>query len=287
MSNEKTVPHTSVPPESTPAQAHEPVRSPFAGCLILSLAAIIVLGLAFFAWWTVDQQAKEISKFTETKADPVEMLVPEEHQTELNTLVAKLQHFRHEVENKRASQLDLSTGDLNLAIASFDEGMQLRHTFFISKMTPEHLFADISFKLGSSPFSDRENHLNAKLVTTPALTNGHIYLEVKKIIPSIGTVPNPFREHLSPYLITEMYLEHPQIGPIMKALTGMHLTDDQISLIYDPQATPPSAQMEAAEGVKQTRNFMALVAIIVILTMILLFVILAKRRQLKKAALAK
>lgn len=269
----------------TAPTSNEPVRSPFAGCLILSLAAVIVLGLAFFAWWTVDRQAKEISKFTDTEAKPVTLLVPEEHQGELNTLVAKMQHFRHEVENKRASQLDLSAEDLNLAIAAFDEGKQLRRTFFISKIAQDQLIADISFKLGSSPFSDRENHLNGKLDTKPALTNGQIYLDVEKITADRGSVPDPFREHLSPYLITEMYLEHPQIGPILKALTSIKTTENQLSLIYDPKVTPPSAQMEAAQSVKQTRNFMALVAVIVILTMILLFVILAKRRQLKKEKL--
>ncbi len=272
-------------PEHTDAQSNaEPVHSPFAGCLILVLAAVVVLGLAFFAWWTVTRQAEEIAKFTDTEAKLVFLPAPEKHQKELNTLVARLQHFKHEVDNKRAARLDLSPADLNLAIAAFPEFKELPHTFHVKDIRENELDADISFKLGSSPFSDRNNHLNADLETKPVLNNGQVYLEINKITSDAGSVPEPFRQHLSPYLITEKYLEDPAIGPVMKALTSVETAPGRLSLVHDPESSPPSAEMEAAESVKQTRNFMALVAIIVILSMILLFVLLAKRRRLKKNA---
>ncbi|MGE9267694.1 MAG: hypothetical protein ACQKBY_06325 [Verrucomicrobiales bacterium] len=269
---------------STEPAAATPPRSPFAGCLIIGLAVALVLGLAGFAWWTVQRQSQEISKFTETEAKPVPLPEIAERAGEINTLVAKIQHFSHEVTKGRPARLELSTAELNLSIAAFEAFQQLRHTFHIESIKDGTMSADISFQLGSAPFSDRENHLNARMIAQPVLNNGHIYLEISELTPNTGSVPAPFLEHLSPYRITEIYQEHPEIGPVMTALTSLETGDEQVTFVFDPEASPPSSEQEATEVAKQARNLMALVAIILILSMILLFLLLAKRRKARKNA---
>ncbi|MDB4428987.1 hypothetical protein N9116_02740, partial [Akkermansiaceae bacterium] len=109
----RPVPNSDHAPKDAP-------RSPFAGCLILIVMALVILVLISSAGYFLKKQTNAYKTFTEEIANSAPIADPKAHETEFNSLVNRLRHFDHEVSNDRAAQLSLSAQDLNLAIAHFE-----------------------------------------------------------------------------------------------------------------------------------------------------------------------
>ena len=68
----------------------------------------------------------------------------------------------------------------------------------------------------------------------------------------------------------------------LNKLTGASLKDGILVLAYSPGAAPPDALIESDKMADKAKQFAALGAIILILSMILLFIILSRRRKAKR-----
>ena len=229
------------------ADAEEPIdpnepkgtsKSPFSGCLLVSVAGLMMLFLVGWALWTLRYQEGEIAKFTEEEAAPVALVVAEEDTAE--ELDTRLKNFAAAVKSDALAELSLSAADLNLAIAQYEPLEALRETFSVREISNGQLTVDISYQLGKSPFSGRTNFLNGVVTGVPELVPGEVILRIKQIDVPEGEVPQDFLNHMEVHRIMEVYKEHSEIGPVMAKLTSLKVENGVITVLSDPKSTPPT-----------------------------------------------
>lgn len=223
-------------------------RSPFAGCVILIAAMAVMVFLLVFSTWGLFRQYNEIVKFTATTPTPVAVSPLEGHEPEINLLAEKLETFRQGLAGDQATQLTLTPADLNLAIAAYEPFTDLRQTFHVQAIEGDSLKIAISFKLNGKPRLARADedgwmttdprYLNATLRAKPQLLGKEVVLQLTAIEVPGATVPVEFMEQMSPYRITERYLTHPLIGPLMAKLTAVAVTDGAVVLKRTPGEVP-------------------------------------------------
>ena len=226
---------------TVPASASsDSARSPFAGCAILIIALMVVLFLVVFSTNTLFRQFREIEKFTSDKPSPVEVASCDNKEAELNSLAERLEAFRQALGAGEGASLALSPEEMNLAIAAYEPFKDLRGTFRILSVDDQAMRIAISFPLNGKPRLTRSDekglvtsdsrYLNATLVAKPALLKNEVVLKIDAIeVPGVS-VPDGFTGQMSPYRITERYLNDPVIGPAMKSLTRVTLADGRLVL---------------------------------------------------------
>ncbi len=273
-------------------------RSPFAGCLILIVMAVVVLVLIASAGYSVKKQTDSYKTFTETEPRPAPIANLEGRETEINSLINRLRHFDGEIGNQRHATIALTTEDLNFAIAHFEVFKSFRGQLSFGKITPERLEGILHYQFRSTSdlpefvrgplnIEARDNNLNGTFVATPLLTDGKLILNMESITPAVGKIPDEFFQQIARFLISgqlEMEFEEnpekePELLTKLKKLTSLTLAEGQLTLAYSPDATPPSAQLEADAMATKATQLVALGAVILILSMILLFIILSRRKK--------
>lgn len=223
-------------------------RSPFAGCVILIAALVVMVFLLVFSVTSLFRQANEISKFTAGHAAPIPPAPLENHQTELAGLTSRLETFRQQLAGNQRATLALTADDLNLAIAAYEPFTDLRGTLRVTGMGDGVMRLAISFRLNGKPrlarpdergwISSDPRFLNGTLVARPALLNHEPVLALDTIDVPGASVPREFIEQMSPYRITERYLTDPTLGPAMERLTRVAIADGRLVLEREPGATP-------------------------------------------------
>jgi len=296
-----------MPNRSVPNSDHAPKdapRSPFAGCLILIVMALVILVLISSAGYFLKKQTNAYKTFTEEIANSAPIADPKAHETEFNSLVNRLRHFDHEVSNDRAAQLSLSAQDLNLAIAHFEILKSYRGQFYFEKITPADISGTIhlpfnstaklpNFVRSSLKIESRENNLNGTFTGTPLLTDGKLILNVSEITPSKGEVPEELLSGISRFLISgelEQKAEDdpeniPELLKILRKLTSIEMRNDSLVFLYSPDSKPPSVKEESDAMATKAKHLVALGAVIFILTMILFFILMSRRQKTKRDAL--
>lgn len=234
----KTVP----PPESSG-------RSPFSGCLIFIAAISVMVFLIGFSTFVLFRQYAEIEKFTDTEPAPRGVISIQDHEGEMVELAQSLEVFRQQLKGDKPTTLGLSPRQINLAIAAYEPLDELRGTFEVLTIGPEHMEIAISFPLNGKPRLTRgdeqgwitsdSRHLNAIIEARPALLQHEVILEILEIRPANqADVPREFIELMSPYRITERYLDQPVLGPAMAALTRVGLEDGALTFTREPGVAP-------------------------------------------------
>jgi len=224
-------------------------RSPLAGCFIFIAAGLVMIFLIGFSTYVLFRQYSEIEKFTEESSKPRESLSIHEHEKEVVSLAESLEAFRQRLDGNEPAMLRLTQKEINLAIAAYEPLEELRGTFEVMTISDDHLEIAISFPLNGKPRLTRggesgwitsdSRHLNATILARPALLQHELILEILEIHPTSGAeVPREFIELMSPYRITERYLEHPAIGPAMASLTRVAIEDGALMLIREPGVAP-------------------------------------------------
>lgn len=233
-----------MPPQAT-------ARSPFAGCLILIAALVLLLFLIGFTAWMPFRQAAEIEKFTEPNPSPLHIDPIEGNETKVNSLVERLELFRTKLlgDKDEPARIELDTDDLNLAIAAFPAGEQLRSSFRIREVTDETLIIDICYKLNGRPRLAREDedgpitsdplYLIGTIHGHPQLSREELVLIVDKLDVPGKTVPEGFMEHFSTLRIFESYKTDSILGPAMAAMTRVELNDGKMVLSRIPGELSP------------------------------------------------
>jgi hypothetical protein len=224
-------------------------RSPFAGCLIFIAAGLVMLFLIGFSTYVLFRQYAEIEKFTEPSPAPRSIVAIRDHETDIVALAESLEAFRQRLDGTPANELRLTPQEINLAIAAYEPLEELRGTFEVIAIHDDHLEIAISFTLNGKPRLTRDGesgwitsdsrHLNATIHARPALLQHEVILQILEIHPTSGAeVPREFIELMSPYRITERYLEHPVIAPAMAALTRVGIEDGTLVFTREPGVNP-------------------------------------------------
>lgn len=298
--------HTAPVPDPTPESrnSQDAPRSPFAGCLILVVMGIVVLILITTTVYTLKKQTQAYQTFTEEEAKPAQVINPADFQNEFNSLVSRLRHFEHEVKNNRRAEIALTPRDLNLAIAHFDILADLRGQFFIAEISDQEISGTLHLPFSSNrklpsfvrtplKIPLRDNNLNGTFTGTPLLTDGKLILNLTEITPSRGEMPDDFFSNISRVLVSgqlEKAVEDdpenpPDLLKTLRKLTSLSLRDGTLIFTHTPGATPPSVKEQADAMATKAKQFIALGAVIFILTMILLFLLLSRRQKAKREAL--
>jgi len=219
-------------------------RSPFAGCVILIAALLVMVFLVVFSIVTLFRQFNEIAKFTGEKPVLIEVSKLDDQEPALNRLAERLEAFRQQLDGEKEAALALTADDLNLAIAAYQPFADLRGTFRIAAIEGETLRIAISFPLNGKPrftkkgesgwIASDNRFLNGTLIARPALLKREVVLQLDEIDVPSAAVPREFIEQMSPYRITERYLTDPVLGPAMARLTRVGISDGKMVLTRVP-----------------------------------------------------
>lgn len=262
----------------TPA-TKEPQQSPFAGCSIIIAAGVMMLFLIGFTLWSLFKVDNELSKFTESKPVPTPVLDPLKFTTEFNDLSHRLDNFKAKVMAKEPAELTFSTEDLNLSIAANSQFEELRETFYIRSLSPDKAEVQISYRINGKPMGDKSfRYLNGTFIGKPRLESGQLLIDIEKIHSNCGIVPEQFSNHLSDHQITAPYLKDKVLGPFMKQLTSIELTNNGLIVRIDPAQEPPGQQELTLADIEKTKKI-AITAFASVLALfgLLLFVFLKWR----------
>lgn len=237
-------------------------RTPFAGCLILIIAFLVMVFLVVFSTNVLFRQFEEISKFTSTKPAPVASASLENQESSLNRLAERLEEFRQKLDGDNECSLALTAEELNLAIAAYEPFKDLRGTFQVLQLDDAGMRVAISFPMNGKPRLARGDekglvvsdprYLNGTLVARPVLLKNEVVLQIDAIeVPGCKVAPE-FIGQMSPYRITERYLTDNVIGPSMKRLTRVSIADGKLMLGRVPGEIPAdkitNAQVDSASS---------------------------------------
>ena len=223
-------------------------RSPFAGCVIMIIALLVMVFLVVFSVVTLFRQYNEISKFTAEKPAPVAVSPLDNREAELNSLAERIESFRQKLTETPEASLALTPEEMNLAIAAYEQLKDLQGTFRILSIEGDTLRIGISFQLNGKPRRTHEGekglvtsdprYLNGTLIARPGLLKREIVLKIENIEVPGAVVPREFIEQMSPYRITERYLNDTVIGPAMANLTHVCISDGKVVFSRVPGETP-------------------------------------------------
>jgi hypothetical protein len=277
-----------MPPQAT-------ARSPFAGCLILVLALLMLIGLIGFTAWMPFRQAAEIEKFTQAAPAPLAVDPIEGNETKVNALVERLEAFRTALnDSAKPARIELTADDLNLAIAAFPHVEQLRKSFRVREITADALVIDICYQLNGRPRLAREGedgpmasdprYLIGTIKGRPQLARRELALQVDALEVPGATVPEGFLEHFSTLRLFERHVKDPVIGPAMAKMTRAEVKDGKMVLTRIPGENPPEVVSDATFQ-QGSQRFLTLLGIVacVFLAFAATMVILGIRKQKRLA----
>jgi hypothetical protein len=246
-------------------------RSPFAGCVILIGALLVMVFLIGFSIVTLFRQFNEIAKFTAEKPASVEVSSIENQEPALNRLAERIEAFRQQLAGDEKAELALAPDEMNLAIAAYEPFRDLRGTFHITGVENDTLRIAISFPLNGKPRLARKGeggwinsdprYLNATLVARPALHKREVVLQLERIEVPDATVPREFIEQMSPYRITERYLTDAVLGPAMAKLTRVGIADGKLVFTRIPGESP-SDEIGRQQVDSASRRFFLILGIV-------------------------
>lgn len=265
---------------SPEASGKEMNQSPFAGCSIIMVAAVVMLFLVGFTIWSLFKVDREISKFTEDTPRPTPVLDPMKFENEFNDLSRRLDGFRAAVLADEPAELLLSTRDINLSIAAHSQFNELRETFHLMSLSPDSAEVQISYKINGKPLGDRAfRYLNGSFTGKPRLESGQLLIDIERIHSQKGEVPAEFAAHLSDHQITAPYLKDEILGPVMKKLTSIELKEGGLLVRAKPGVEPPGQQELTREEIDQTKKI-AVTAFLAVLSFfaLALFLFLKSRK---------
>jgi len=255
---------------------------------------LVVLVLIASAGWALKKQTTALAAFTDRHPIPAPVTKVQNHETEVNSLVSRLAHFGHEVENQRPVEIALSVDDLNLAISQFKPLKGFRKQLSVDTISEQIIIGRIHLPLNSTEklptfvtsllkIERRPNNLNGTFTAVPTLTDGKLILTLQSVTPAQGQLPRPFLAGISRILISGDLPEDSSLQRILSKLTSVELRGEQLILSYHPDTKPPSAMIEADAMATKAKQFAALGAVILILTMILTFILISRWQRNRTA----
>jgi len=268
---------------ATDQNTDQPVRSPLAGCLIFIIIVVVVIFVISFAAYSFKKQAEGFASFsesTETKTTVSAALSFDEELKDFGNLVA----------TNTLATLSFNVDQLNGAIAHYSALESLRGQLYVTKIQDSKIHAQLHLPLASTKdlpgllckalsIEQRDNFLQSQIIASPLLSDGELFLQIDSLTPSRGEAPEQLTQAISPFRIFPDLDENSSIKTTLAKITGVEVNENQIHFLHSPGATPPSGKTEGNAMAEKARHLIALGALIFILTMILVFIFLAKRKK--------
>jgi hypothetical protein len=191
-----------------------------------------------------------------------------DQESALNALAERLENFRQQLDGNTTASIALTPEEMNLAIAAYEPFKELRGTFRILEAEGEVLRIAISFPLNGRPRLTREGedgwitsdsrYLNGTMIARPGLLKQEVILQIDDIKVPDKQVPEEFVGQMSPYRLTERYLQHPVIGPVMAKLTKVGIENGKVVLTRVPGEMPADAISDEQVNAAGSRMFTVL-----------------------------
>lgn len=269
------------PANNNSTSKEEVSQSPFAGCSIIIAAAVMMLFLVGFTIWSLFRVEREIGKFTESTAKPTPVLDPDLFESQFNDLSQRLDRFQAEIMAENPAEITLSTQDINLSIATHPQFDELRKTFHILSISPEGMEVQISYRINRKPLGDSSyRYLNGTFIGQPRLESGQVLIDIDTMTSARGIVPDEFAAHLSDHQITAPYLEDKVLGPVMKKLTTLELSNDKLIIRADPAKEPPGKQELTRADIDKTKRIaLTSFGIVIVIFALFLSIFLSLRNK--------
>ncbi len=255
-------------------------HNPFAGCFLIAFTILVFIGLIVFSIIAGVRQNNAIDEFADSQSLSLSPIVFDET---LKTKTTKqLSDFANLVNNNQPATLTLGVDEINRLFFMYPEGEELRDTFRIVSISPTLLEATLSMKMNTlnMPWEEKaaDRFLNVRLFAEVKISDGELFLAINEA-QSVGTgkkIPEAFVANFDPYRIMLKYKEHPQIAPVMLALTRVEQSSEGVSLVYDPNAPTPGVD-ELPDNPLEVNSIRILLAISVVFTFFLTVYLLWSR----------
>ena len=252
--------------------------SPFAGCLIMIIVGLLVIGFITFSWWSYTQVKATVEGFTETSPQEIAVIDvtgKESAQAELND---KLVSFKESIVAKETASISLSAADLNLAIASYEILKPNRQQTSITSISENGVEAVVSYPVNSGFGSDKKLYLNGNAAIIPEIKEGSVFPTVKTVsTPRGDDIPEEFKKFISETMLHPVRNDK-DLGELLKRISSIEIVGDAIILKTEPDFV---AAGQLPDNRKPILNrFMkgfAIVAV-VFLFIVSLIIVLARRK---------
>lgn len=257
-------------------------RSPYAGCAIFIIGAIIICFTLGVGAYSLFQQNKIIAGFTVAEKKPAATLDAALVATAAPHLQQRLQQFRHQLEQPGLTnaELRLSVEDLNVAIGHFATVQDYRQQLWITGMADGQIHADFCRTLNGMPGSGTLRYLHGQLSLRPQIVDQQIQFKVTHMRSAVGQVPEEFIAQFPPYVLFETESQNPGIAALVARLSDIEVAEGQLIVRRAPKAAGSKESID--HGIRRLLRVLA-VGFITVAGLSVFISLMAKKRKERRA----
>lgn len=232
-------------------------RSPFAGCAIFLIGAIILCFTLGVGAYSLFQQNKIIASFTIAEKKAVPVLDAPTLAASAPALIERLQRFQQQLSDSQIGtvELKLSAQDLNTAIAHFESLRDYRGQLWITAIDDGLIHADFCRTVNGLPGSGTLRHFHGQMTLRPQIVDQQIQFKVTHIRAATGQVPEEFIAQFPPYVLFENDALNPGLSTLLGKLNHLAVADD--SLIARREPVWHSSKEAIDNGVRRLLRLLA------------------------------
>ncbi|MGJ8676148.1 MAG: hypothetical protein ACSHX0_01385 [Akkermansiaceae bacterium] len=254
--------------------------SPFAGCLIFIVLALVVTGVITYTWMSYKQVQATIVGMTEETPQVIEIDEAKGQEASLAHLSIKLNDFKNAINTQTLSSLTLSKSELNLAIANYALLEPNRGKLRVHSISNEAIAAEVSYPVKSGFRSEKKLYLNGMAQIVPEIKEGALFPSVTSVLTPAGVeVPAEFRKFISESMLHPLRNDE-EIGRIFQNVSDVKTSDGSVTLYIDPSYIAPGTLPDDTSPI--TNRFMkgfALIAVVFLLIVAVIIFLSRKKSQ--------
>lgn len=211
--------------------------NPFYGCLIMSMAALVFLGIIGWSAWSLISQDRAIALFAEDQPAPLPPVQLSEE--EKGSLEARLAAFAAEARAGRKASLSLSLADLNgLLLLAPDSGYgSFRDMVRFEKLDPEknRVEGRVSLPMNHIKFWEgRKRYLNGRAALEVFIHDLGVDARVADVRVPGREVAEGFISGMGAWTWLAPYQKLEGIGPVLTAVRKAVVTAEAVVLETQP-----------------------------------------------------
>ena len=235
-----------------------------AGCGIFLVILAMVVFLASVSVYSYFDHKNAFVAFSEETITPTEIASTTDTEA-ITALDKKFSDFGSLVKEKKQASMELSAGEINLAIAHFEKLAEFKNTLYVTDITDTHIEARSSFPINAG--FDGVRHFNGKLLLKPVIAQGSIFPIVDKAEADTGEgVPEKVLQAI-PVLMFAGYRNDESIQNVFHKLTKVELIDGKLHITSNPASTAtPIIEMDVEEQTNVGFQLFALLTFIFVTT---------------------
>ena len=267
---------------SQPAQPQKKVGkekfSPFAGCLILIIAGLLIGGVIGYSTWSYFKVKETIVSFTDETPQNIKLVSLETREKERTNLTKKLTAFKKQIDTRKQDSITLNVDELNLAIASYEILKPNREKIYLTEITQDGIQATIAYPVKAGLKTGALRSINAEINIVPELVDGALFPTVTAVTTSkTNDIPQEFKKFISESMLHPLRNDE-KLGDLFQRFSKVELTDGALLIETDPSYDSEAVLPDDTRPI--VNRFMKGFAIVaVIFLCIVTAVIFLSRRQ--------